>query len=60
MMFEKLIPTTIAPVAFASEMNRNAREHQVAVTAVITSGRIGIAEVMAGAAIYLASRWTVV
>ncbi len=48
--------TSIAPGAFASEMNRAARDHGDAVAARIPAGRIGVDEDMAGAAIYLASR----
>jgi NAD(P)-dependent dehydrogenase (short-subunit alcohol dehydrogenase family) len=48
--------TSIAPGAFASEMNRVARDHGDAISKVIPSRRIGIDEDMAGAAIYLASR----
>ncbi len=48
--------TSIAPGAFASEMNRAARDHADAVAKAIPSGRIGVDEDMAGAAIFLASR----
>jgi len=48
--------TAIAPGAFPSEMNRAARDHPDAVGKAIPSGRIGTAEDMAGAAIFLASR----
>ncbi len=48
--------TSIAPGAFASEMNRAARDHGDAVAQAIPAGRIGTDEDMAGAAIYLASR----
>ena len=48
--------TSIAPGAFASEMNRAARDHGDQVATSIPSGRIGVSEDMAGAAIYLASR----
>ena len=53
---DNLIVTAIAPGAFASEMNRDARDHGDAVSARIPAGRIGTDEDMAGAAIYLASR----
>ncbi|MBX2837781.1 MAG: SDR family oxidoreductase [Gammaproteobacteria bacterium] len=53
---EHINVTSIAPGAFASEMNRAARDHADEVAASIPSGRIGVAEDMAGAAIYLASR----
>jgi NAD(P)-dependent dehydrogenase (short-subunit alcohol dehydrogenase family) len=48
--------TSIAPGAFASEMNRAARDHGDAVALAIPAKRIGHDEDMAGAAIYLASR----
>ncbi len=48
--------TSIAPGAFPSEMNRAARDHAAEVAASIPSRRIGSAEDMAGAAIFLASR----
>ncbi|GGE02580.1 2-deoxy-D-gluconate 3-dehydrogenase [Polymorphobacter glacialis] len=48
--------TSIAPGAFASEMNRVARDQGEAVAKVIPARRIGVDEDMAGAAIYLASR----
>ncbi len=48
--------TSIAPGAFASEMNKAARDHGDTVARSIPAGRIGEAEDMAGAAIYLASR----
>lgn len=51
-----IIVTSIAPGAFASEMNRAARDHGGAVAKRIPVRRIGVAEDMAGAAIYLASR----
>jgi NAD(P)-dependent dehydrogenase (short-subunit alcohol dehydrogenase family) len=48
--------TSIAPGAFASEMNRAARDHGDAVAKGIPARRIGDAEDMAGTAIFLASR----
>ncbi|WP_203310163.1 SDR family oxidoreductase [Sphingomonas beigongshangi] len=48
--------TSIAPGAFASEMNRAARDHGDDVAKGIPAGRIGTDEDMAGAAIFLASR----
>lgn len=48
--------TSIAPGAFASEMNRAARDHADAVAQSIPAKRIGVDEDMAGTAIYLASR----
>ena len=47
--------TAIAPGAFASDMNKAARDHGDAVATNIPNKRIGIAEDMAAAAIYLAS-----
>lgn len=47
--------TAIAPGAFASDMNRAARDHGDAVARNIPNRRIGVAEDMAAAAIYLAS-----
>ena len=51
-----LVVSAIAPGAFASEMNKDARDHEAQVSARIPAGRIGTTEDMAGAAIYLASR----
>lgn len=48
--------TAIAPGAFASEMNRSARDHAGDVSKFIPAGRVGCAEDMAAAAIYLAAR----
>jgi NAD(P)-dependent dehydrogenase (short-subunit alcohol dehydrogenase family) len=48
--------TAIAPGAFPSDMNRAARDHGDEVAKRIPSGRIGVPEDMAAAAIYLASR----
>jgi NAD(P)-dependent dehydrogenase (short-subunit alcohol dehydrogenase family) len=48
--------SAIAPGAFASDMNRAARDHADEVKARIPAGRIGVDDDMAGAAIYLASR----
>jgi NAD(P)-dependent dehydrogenase (short-subunit alcohol dehydrogenase family) len=48
--------TSIAPGAFASEMNRAARDHGDTVSQGIPARRIGVDEDMAGTAIYLASR----
>jgi 2-deoxy-D-gluconate 3-dehydrogenase len=46
----------IAPGAFASEMNKAARDHEEMVGKMVPAGRIGSDEDMAGAAIFLASR----
>jgi NAD(P)-dependent dehydrogenase (short-subunit alcohol dehydrogenase family) len=51
-----IVMTAIAPGAFASDMNREARDHGAEISARIPAGRIGVDEDMAGAAIYLASR----
>jgi NAD(P)-dependent dehydrogenase (short-subunit alcohol dehydrogenase family) len=48
--------TSIAPGAFASEMNKAARDHGETIAKGIPAKRIGVDEDMAGAAIYLASR----
>ena len=53
---DNIVVTAIAPGAFASDMNRDARDHGDALSKVIPSRRIGTAEDMAGAAIFLASR----
>ena len=48
--------TSIAPGAFASEMNRAARDHGDSVARRIPSGRIGVPEDLAATAVFLASR----
>jgi len=53
---DNIAVTAIAPGAFASDMNKDARDHEAQVSARIPVGRIGTTEDMAGAAIYLASR----
>ena len=53
---DNIVVSGIAPGAFASEMNRQARDHADEVARRIPAGRIGTDEDMAGAAIYLASR----
>ena len=53
---DNIVVTAIAPGAFASDMNKDARDHGDVVSARIPSGRIGTVEDMAGAAIFLASR----
>jgi NAD(P)-dependent dehydrogenase (short-subunit alcohol dehydrogenase family) len=53
---DNIVVSGIAPGAFASEMNKAARDHGDEVARRIPAGRIGTDEDMAGAAIYLASR----
>ncbi|HXE22478.1 MAG TPA: SDR family oxidoreductase [Rhodoferax sp.] len=53
---ERIVVSAIAPGAFASDMNKVARDHADEVIKHIPAGRIGRDEDMAGAAIYLASR----
>lgn len=53
---DNIAVSAIAPGAFASDMNRDARDHGAELAARIPAGRIGIDDDMAGAAIYLASR----
>ena len=53
---DNIVVSAIAPGAFASDMNQDARDHGDVVSASIPAGRIGVCEDMAGAAIYLASR----
>jgi 2-deoxy-D-gluconate 3-dehydrogenase len=53
---DNIVVTGIAPGAFASEMNRVARDHGDEIAKRIPSRRIGTDEDMQGVAIYLASR----
>ncbi len=53
---DNIVVSAIAPGAFASDMNRMARDHGEAVAQAIPAKRIGETEDMAGAAIFLASR----
>jgi NAD(P)-dependent dehydrogenase (short-subunit alcohol dehydrogenase family) len=53
---DNIVVNGIAPGAFASDMNRAARDHGDEVAQQIPAGRIGTDEDMAGVAIYLASR----
>ncbi|MBY8822377.1 SDR family oxidoreductase [Sphingomonas colocasiae] len=48
--------TSIAPGAFASDMNKAARDHGDTVAQRIPSGRIGVPEDLAATAVFLASR----
>lgn len=51
-----IVVNAIAPGAFGSDMNRAARDRGAEMAAHIPAGRVGVAEDMGGAAIYLASR----
>ena len=53
---DNIVVSGIAPGAFASDMNRDARDHAAEVSLRVPAGRVGTEEDMAGAAIYLASR----
>lgn len=53
---DNIIVTSIAPGAFASDMNTQARDHGEEIGKHIPAGRIGSDEDLAGTAIYLASR----
>jgi NAD(P)-dependent dehydrogenase (short-subunit alcohol dehydrogenase family) len=53
---DNIAVTAIAPGAFASDMNRAARDHGDEIAKFIPARRIGTVEDMAGAAIFLASR----
>jgi NAD(P)-dependent dehydrogenase (short-subunit alcohol dehydrogenase family) len=53
---DHIVVNAIAPGAFASNMNKIARDHSDEVSKIIPAGRIGSPEDMAGSAIYLASR----
>ena len=53
---DNIVVSAIAPGAFASEMNTDARDNAAEVAKRIPAKRIGTDEDMAGAAIYLASR----
>lgn len=52
---DNVIVSAIAPGAFASKMNKVARDHEDMVAQAVPSGRIGQPSDMAGAAIFLAS-----
>ena len=53
---DNIVVNAICPGAFASEMNKDARDHAEAVAARIPARRVGVDDDMAAAAIYLASR----
>ena len=53
---DDIVVSGIAPGAFASNMNKDARDHADEISDSIPSGRIGTSEDMAAAAIYLAAR----
>ena len=53
---DHIVVTTIAPGPFASDMNKDARDHADTVGTRVPAGRIGDENDMAGAAIFLASR----
>jgi NAD(P)-dependent dehydrogenase (short-subunit alcohol dehydrogenase family) len=53
---DDVVVSAIAPGAFASDMNRAARDHGDEIAKRIPARRIGRDDDMAGAAIYLASR----
>jgi len=53
---DNIVVSAIAPGAFASDMNRDARDRGDEISQRIPAGRIGRDDDMAGAAIYLASR----
>jgi NAD(P)-dependent dehydrogenase (short-subunit alcohol dehydrogenase family) len=53
---DNIVCTAIAPGPFASDMNKDARDHADAVAQRVPVGRIGTPDDMAGAAIFLASR----
>jgi NAD(P)-dependent dehydrogenase (short-subunit alcohol dehydrogenase family) len=53
---DHIVVSAIAPGAFASDMNRDARDEAAAVARQIPAQRIGTPEDMAGTAIFLASR----
>src|SRR5579862_1337318 len=56
LIIDNIHVTAIAPGAFKSDMNKDARDHGDEVAKRIPARRIGTDEDMAGAAIYLASR----
>jgi NAD(P)-dependent dehydrogenase (short-subunit alcohol dehydrogenase family) len=53
---DRIVVSSLAPGAFGTDMNKAARDHGDGVSKRVPAGRVGVAEDMAGAAIYLASR----
>ena len=53
---DNIVVNAICPGAFASDMNKDARDHGDTVAARIPARRVGVDDDMAAAAIYLASR----
>jgi NAD(P)-dependent dehydrogenase (short-subunit alcohol dehydrogenase family) len=53
---DNIVCSAIAPGPFASEMNREARDHADQVAKGVPLGRVGTRDDMAGAAVFLASR----
>ena len=53
---DNIVVNAIAPGAFASDMNKVARDHADEVAKVVPARRVGSKEDMAGSAVYLASR----
>lgn len=56
LIVDNIAVTAIAPGAFASDMNTAARDFGDAVAKAVPSGRVGVPEDMAAAAVYLAAR----
>jgi NAD(P)-dependent dehydrogenase (short-subunit alcohol dehydrogenase family) len=53
---DNIVVNAIAPGAFASDMNKLARDHADEVSKAVPARRVGAKEDMAGSAVYLASR----
>jgi NAD(P)-dependent dehydrogenase (short-subunit alcohol dehydrogenase family) len=56
LIHDHIVVTAIAPGAFASNLNKDARDHGDSVASRVPAGRVGTDEDMAGATIFLASR----